>query len=144
MAVTHTWHDARTDMRELAGFSHLEAARQAFLGLWAISAVAPFLVGLDMVAGVTSTQYEGFLADWVNRIIPGTPTDAVMAIGVAAMVIAALMFFMPRVGGVLLALLAILGAASILTIGGMPLMAGFLLAGAAVALCTARFAGAYD
>ena len=87
MALTHSWHDMVHDMRDemhdLATITHVEPARQAFLMLWGLFVVAPILFGIDKFAGVLTSDWEGYLATWVDDLLPGhAPPTRCTCIGV--------------------------------------------------------------
>lgn len=107
MAVTHGWHDIVHDMRDemhdIATITHTEPARQAYLMLWVTFAVAPVLFGLDKFAGVMTDNWEAYLATWVNDIIPGTASDAMLWVGAIEIAAGVLVFLVPRVGGYVVA-----------------------------------------
>jgi hypothetical protein len=108
MALTHTWHDMVHDMRDemhdIATITHVEPARQAFLMLWATFIVAPILFGIDKFAGVLTDNWEGYLASWVNDLIPGSATDAMYYVGVVEIAAGVLVALAPRIGGYAVAL----------------------------------------
>ena len=108
MALTHSWHDMVHDMRDemhdIATITHVEPARQAFLMLWGVFVVAPILFGIDKFAGVLTTNWEAYLATWVNDLVPGSATDAMYAVGVVEIAAGLLVLAMPRIGGYVVAL----------------------------------------
>jgi len=75
---------------------------QAYLLLWVVFAVAPILFGLDKFAGVL-VDWDGYLAPWINDILPGSGTDAMYAIGVVEIAAGLLVAFAPRYGAPLVA-----------------------------------------
>jgi hypothetical protein len=108
MALTHGWqdmvHDMRDEMHDLATITHVEPARQAFLMLWGVFVVAPILFGIDKFAGILTDNWEGYLATWVNDLVPGSATDAMYAVGVVEIAAGLLVLAMPRIGGYVVAL----------------------------------------
>lgn len=108
MAVTHAWHDIVHDMRDemhdIGDIAHVEPARQAFLLLWVTFIVAPILFGIDKFAGVLTSNWEGYLAPWVNDIVPGSASDAMMIVGIVEIVAGIMVALMPRVAGYVVAL----------------------------------------
>ena len=108
MALTHTWHDMVEDMRgemhDIATITHVAPARQAFLMLWATFVVAPILFGIDKFAGVLTDDWAGYLAGWVNDLVPGTAEQAMYAVGVIEIVAGVLVAVAPRIGGYVVAL----------------------------------------
>ncbi|MFE9694558.1 hypothetical protein [Micromonospora sp. NPDC005806] len=55
-----------------------DAARQAFLLLRTVFTVAPILFGLDKFFGLL-TNWEEYLAPWINDIMPGDAHQAMLA-----------------------------------------------------------------
>lgn len=147
MALTHAWHDLMSDMKDevhdLTNIAHVEAARQAYLALWATFTALPLLFGIDKLTGFMNTNWEGFYAGWVNDIVPGSAADATMYFGVIEIALAAMVFFAPRIGGDLFAGWMVLAAISIFTLGGMAYLGVGALALAFCALCMARLSTAY-
>lgn len=147
MAMTHAWHDLVHDMKDemhdLANINHVDAARQAYLGLWATLVAVPLVFGLDKFATVLTDNWEGYLASWANDVIPGTASDAMLWIGALEIVLALLILAIPRIGGDLFALWMVVVAISIFSIGGMHELGVGALALAACALAMARLSTAY-
>lgn len=141
-ALTHAWHDMghdfRDEMRDLAGITRADAARQAYLGLWVSFIAGTLLFGLDKLIGFTDTRWASFLAGWVNDVLPGTMSQAVMWIGVIEVVIAAVILFVPRIGGDVLALWMLLTAISLFMVGGMTMLGIGALCVGVCALAMAR------
>ena len=108
MALTHGWqdmvHDMRDEMHDLATITHVEPARQAFLMLWGLFVVAPILFGIDKFAEVLTSDWAGYLATWVDDLLPGSATDAMHLIGVVEIAAGLLVLAMPRIGGYVVAL----------------------------------------
>ena len=102
MALTHTWHDMVEDMRgemhDIATITHVAPARQAFLMLWATFVVAPILFGIDKFAGVLTDDWAGYLAGWVNDLVPGTAEQAMYAVGVIEIVAGLVVAVRPKFG----------------------------------------------
>jgi hypothetical protein len=108
MARTHAWHDMthemRSELHDIAFIGRVAPARQAFIMLWAVFTVAPILFGLDKFAKVLTDDWPGYLAPWVNDIIPGTGQQAMYAVGVVEIIAGLLVAVMPRLGGYVVAL----------------------------------------
>lgn len=142
MAMTHAWHDAthdfRDELRDLAMITKADTTRQAYLGLWVTMIGLPLLFGLDKLFSFMNVTWEGYLATWVNDILPGTQADAVMWVGGAELVIAALVLCVPRIGGDVMAAWMVVVAISLFGIEGMAGLAFAALAMGACALCMAR------
>jgi hypothetical protein len=142
MALTHAWHDMnhdfRDEMHDLVTITRVDAARQAYLGLWVSFIGVSLLFGLDKLIGFTGTAWEGYLATWVDNVLPGSMTAAVMWVGAAELVIAALLLLVPRVGGDVLAVWMVLAAISLFAIDGMVALGLGALCVAVCALAMAR------
>lgn len=145
MAFTDALHDMREDMHDLVAFNHVDAARQAYVAMWGTFVVAPLVLGLDKFAGIITGNWEGFLARWVNAIIPGTAANAVMLLGFVEILLAVCVALAPRIGGDLTAFYLVLAAFSFFSIGGgtMVLLGLWSLAGAVFALAMARLSTTY-
>ena len=111
MATTHSWHD-RThrltdemsrDLHDLAMIRRVAPARQAFVMLWALFTLLPIVVGIDKFATVL-TNWDGYLASWVNDIVPGTAHQAMLAFGVVEILAGVLVLLAPRYGAYVVAL----------------------------------------
>lgn len=62
----------------------------------------PIVVGVDKFFGVL-TDWEQYLAPWINDIVPGTAHQALLVVGVVEIVAGLVVAFMPRYGGLLVA-----------------------------------------
>ena len=74
-------------------------------GFWLLRigfTVAPILFGLDKFAGLL-TDWEGYLAPAIDRLVPGTAHQAMLAVGVIEIVAGLVVAFRPRFGGYLVA-----------------------------------------
>jgi hypothetical protein len=119
------------------------AAHQAFLLLRTVFTVAPIAFGLDKFFGVL-TDWEQYLAPWVNDLVPGTAHQAMLAVGVVEILAGILVAVRPSIGAyVIVAWLAGI-IVNLLTIGSYYDVAlrdfGLLLA----ALALARLATAFQ
>jgi hypothetical protein len=72
--------------------------------LWATFVVAPILFGIDKFAGVLTDDWTGYLAGWVNDLVPGTAEQAMYAVGVIEIAAGVLVAIAPRIGGYVVAL----------------------------------------
>lgn len=79
-----------------------EGARQAFLLLRTVFTVAPILFGVDKFAGLL-TNWEKYLAPWVDNLVPGTAHQAMLAVGVVEVVAGILVAVRPAIGGYVVA-----------------------------------------
>ena len=77
-------------------------AEQAFLLLRTVFTVAPILFGLDKFAGLL-TDWEQYLAPWVNDLVPGTAHQAMLVVGVVEVAAGVLVAIRPRWGGYVVA-----------------------------------------
>jgi hypothetical protein len=76
--------------------------RQAFLLLRTVFTVAPVLFGLDKFANLL-TDWERYLAPWINDLVPGSAHAAMLAVGVVEVVAGLAVAVRPRFGGYLVA-----------------------------------------
>ena len=79
------------------------AARQAFLLLRTVFTIAPIAFGLDKFFDLL-VDWDGYLAPWVNDIVPGTAHQAMLAVGVVEIAAGVLVAVAPRLGGPIVAL----------------------------------------
>jgi len=77
-------------------------ADRAFLLLRTVFTVAPIAFGLDKFADWL-TDWEQYLAPWVNDIVPGTAHEAMLLVGVIEIVAGVVVAVSPRYGGLLVA-----------------------------------------
>jgi hypothetical protein len=107
MALTHTLHDMthemRTELHDIAFIGRVAPARQAFLLMWATFTVVPIVAGLDKFAGILNDNWEGYLAPWVNDLIPGSASTLMMWVGVVEILAGCLVAALPRMGGYVVA-----------------------------------------
>jgi hypothetical protein len=85
------WSSARSD-----------PAYQAFLLLRTVFTVAPILFGLDKFANLL-VRWPGYLAPWIDGIVPGTAQQAMYAVGVIEIVAGIAVAVAPRFGAWLVA-----------------------------------------
>src|SRR5512133_3684515 len=95
--MTHTVHQDRAAAQVAP-----PGARRAFLLLRTVFTVAPIVFGLDKFVGLL-TDWEGYLAPWINGLVPGSAHDATLAVGVVEVVAGLTVAVRPRVGGLLVA-----------------------------------------
>ena len=72
-----------------------DPAYQAFLLLRAVFTVAPILFGLDKFANLL-VRWPGYLAPWIDDIVPGTAQQAMYAVGVIEVVAGIVVAVSPR------------------------------------------------
>src|SRR3954464_5785017 len=86
----------------LTGTDRGDPARQAFLLLRTVFTVAPIAFGLDKFANLL-TDWPGYLAPWVDRIVPGTAQQAMYIVGVIEIFAGLLVAIRPRWGALVVA-----------------------------------------
>jgi hypothetical protein len=77
-------------------------ADQAFLLLRTVFTVAPIAFGLDKFAGLL-TDWDQYLAPWVDGLVPGTAHQAMLVVGVVEVVAGILVALRPDLGGYVVA-----------------------------------------
>jgi hypothetical protein len=132
---------ARTPNRE----SLSDPAYQAFLVLRTVFTVAPIVFGLDKFANLL-TDWPGYLAPWINDIVPGTGQDAMYIIGVIEIVAGLTVALIPRYGALLVAAWLAGIILNLLTLSGFYDVAlrdfGLLIAALALARLATKYAPA--
>jgi hypothetical protein len=78
-------------------------AERAFLLLRTVFTVAPILFGVDKFFNVL-TEWTGYLAPWINDLVPGSASTAMHLVGVIEIVAGILVALTPRWGGYVVAL----------------------------------------
>lgn len=96
--MTHTAHstDPATSAVPDAG------AARAFFLLRTVFTIAPIAFGLDKFFGVL-TDWDDYLAPWINDVVPGTAHQAMLVVGVIEIVAGVAVAVAPRFGGLLVA-----------------------------------------
>ena len=95
MAATTTSGSAhRTGLHDLSAV--------AFLLMRTVFTVAPIAFGLDKFLGWL-TDWEAYLAPWVDDLVPGTAHQAMLAVGVVEILAGLVVAVAPRWGGLLVA-----------------------------------------
>ena len=119
---------------------------QAFWLLRVGFTVAPILFGVDKFANVM-TDWDKYLAPWLNDMVPGTAHQAMYAVGVVEIVAGLAVFLVPRFGGYLVAAWLLGIIVNLLSIGGYADVAlrdvGLLLAALTLARLAAAFSGGH-
>jgi hypothetical protein len=77
-------------------------AHQALLLLRTAFTVAPIVFGLDKFAGLL-TDWDQYLAPWIDDILPGTAHQAMLAVGVVEILAGIVVAVRPAIGGYLVA-----------------------------------------
>jgi hypothetical protein len=122
-----------------------DPAYQAFMLLRTVFTVAPILFGLDKFANVL-VEWPGYLAGWINDIVPGTAQQAMYAVGVIEIVAGVAVAVLPRFGGLLVAAWLAGIIVNLLTVPGFYDIAlrdfGLLVGALALARLAVRYAPA--
>jgi hypothetical protein len=80
-----------------------DGARDAYLLLRTVFTIAPIAFGLDKFAQVL-TNWDHYLAPWINDLVPGDAHEAMMIVGVIEIIAGVLVALAPRWGGYVVAL----------------------------------------
>jgi hypothetical protein len=78
-------------------------AERAFLLLRTVFTIAPIAFGLDKFLEILTDDWEGYLAPWINDVVPGSAHDAMLIVGVIEIVAGLVVAVAPRFGGPLVA-----------------------------------------
>jgi uncharacterized membrane protein YphA (DoxX/SURF4 family) len=96
--MSHTIHrDHAVALRDTSA-----GATRAFILLRTVFTIAPIVFGLDKFFGLL-TDWEDYLAPWINDLVPGSAHDAMLAVGVIEVVAGIAVAVRPRFGGLLVA-----------------------------------------
>jgi hypothetical protein len=76
--------------------------RQAFLLLRTVFTIAPIVFGLDKFTNWL-TNWEAYLAPWINDLVPGNAHTAMLLVGVVEVVAGLVVALRPEYGGYLVA-----------------------------------------
>lgn len=93
MTAATTFHPV---MRTRAG------ADRAYQLLRTVFTIAPIAFGLDKFLGLL-TDWDQYLAPWINDLVPGTAHQAMLAVGVIEVVAGIAVAVAPRFGALLVA-----------------------------------------
>ena len=77
-------------------------ARQAFLLLRTVFTIAPIAFGLDKFFNVL-TDWEQYLAPWINDLVPGSAHQAMLAVGVVEILAGVVVALRPSIGAYVVA-----------------------------------------
>lgn len=91
-------------------------ADRAFLLLRTLFVVAPIVFGLDKFTQILS-DWDFYLAPWINDIVPGNAHDAMMVVGVIEVVAGIVVAVDPRFGAPLVAVWLLGIIVNLLTLG---------------------------
>ena len=75
---------------------------RAFLLLRTVFTIAPIAFGLDKFAEVL-TDWDHYLAPWINDLVPGSAHDAMLLVGVIEIIAGIVVAVSPRYGSLLVA-----------------------------------------
>ena len=78
------------------------AYQQAFLLLRTVFTIAPIAFGLDKFFNLL-TNWEAYLAPWINDLVPGSAHTAMLIVGVVEIVAGIVVAVRPQFGGYLVA-----------------------------------------
>ena len=124
-----------------------DPAYQAYLILRTGFVVAPILFGLDKFTNLL-TDWTTYLAPAIDRLVPGTATTAMAAVGVIEIVAGLVVAVRPKVGGYLVAAWMAGIIANLLLLGDRYDVAlrdfGLLLAALALARLATAFQPTHD
>ncbi|GLZ32371.1 hypothetical protein Lesp02_45590 [Lentzea sp. NBRC 105346] len=79
-----------------------DAVTQAYLALRTVFTVAPILFGLDKFTNLL-VDWPGYLAPWIDGIVPGTAQQAMYAVGVIEVLAGVLVAVRPKIGSLVVA-----------------------------------------
>ncbi|RHW23856.1 hypothetical protein D0Z08_27580 [Nocardioides immobilis] len=94
--------DTASSQHDTAPTSPDVGADRAFLLLRTVFTIAPIAFGLDKFAELL-TDWEQYLAPWINDLVPGSAHDAMLAVGVIEVAAGVVVAVAPRYGAVLVA-----------------------------------------
>jgi hypothetical protein len=100
MTATHFFRtlDSQSQPRSV----NQAGAREAFLLLRTVFTIAPIAFGLDKFFGVL-TDWDKYLAPWVNDLVPGSAHQAMLAVGVIEILAGVLVAVRPSIGAYVVA-----------------------------------------
>ncbi|WP_309066734.1 hypothetical protein [Microbacterium sp.] len=111
-----------TQTRTRAGNSDVRTShdgnRQAFVMLRTLFTVAPILFGLDKFVRILTSDWERYLASWMDGIIAGDARTAMYIVGAVEIVAGILVAFLPRLGGYVVAAWLAGIIVSLVSVGG--------------------------
>ena len=80
-----------------------DGTHTAFLLLRTVFTVAPILFGLDKFVRILTSDWERYLAPWIDGFIPGDARTAMYIVGAVEIVAGVLVALLPRLGGLVVA-----------------------------------------
>jgi hypothetical protein len=96
--MTNTRYLSAPDTREVSP----SGARQAFVLLRTVFTIAPIAFGLDKFFDIL-TDWEQYLAPWINDLVPGSAHQAMLAVGVVEILAGILVAWRPAIGAYVVA-----------------------------------------
>jgi hypothetical protein len=91
-----------THFRTTTGTGTSDGAHQAYLLLRTVFTIAPIAFGLDKFFNIL-TDWEGYLAPWINNLVPGSAHTAMVLVGIVEIVAGIVVALRPQFGGYLVA-----------------------------------------
>jgi uncharacterized membrane protein YphA (DoxX/SURF4 family) len=76
-----------------------DGTHTAFLLLRTVFTVAPILFGLDKFVRILTSDWERYLAPWIDGLIPGDARFAMYLVGAVEIIAGVLVALLPRLGG---------------------------------------------
>ena len=95
-----------------------DGAKVAFVLLRTVFTVAPILFGIDKYARVLTSDWERYLAPWMDNLIPGDARTAMMIVGAIEIVAGIVVAVWPRYGELLVAVWLAGIIVSLVSVGG--------------------------
>lgn len=90
----------------------------AFLLLRTVFIVAPILFGLDKFVRILTSDWERYLAPWMHNITGMDAHTMMLIVGAVEIVAGVLVAFLPRLGGVVVAVWLLGIIVSLVSVGG--------------------------
>jgi hypothetical protein len=100
--MTHTHFHPTNDSTTSRWTGPGVAEHQAYLLLLTVFVIAPIAFGLDKFFNVM-TDWDKYLAPWINDIVPGSAHQAMLMVGVIEIIAGLVVAFRPKFGGFLVA-----------------------------------------
>lgn len=91
-----------TVQQRTASSVRTSGADRAFFLLRTVFTIAPIAFGLDKFLGLL-TDWDAYLAPWINNLVPGDAHQAMLAVGVIEITAGIAVAIAPRFGGPLVA-----------------------------------------
>lgn len=105
MTTSHAPQPTAASSTTAPGVTHrfpTAGADRAFLLLRTVFIIAPIAFGLDKFLGLL-TDWDAYLAPWIDNIVPGTAHQAMLMVGVIEIVAGIVVAVAPRWGSLLVA-----------------------------------------